>query len=181
MKQKIAEVASIQFIAYALYDFFIILGYFMTIIFYGLQANDTDHDIKEILVQLSKDTIEIKTLCDNGKLWAKKDSDFNPDKPDTYIKRGNIHMFKKTRQGTLLNNKGESQNIDDYEDINDLVEHTTGDLAESLDSAVNRIDYKVETNQLKLFGIRLNTEFFAEIFFFTTSLVVGIIQQVADE
>ena len=68
----------------------------MTIIFYGLQANETDYDIKEILVQLSKDTIEIKTLCDNGKLWAKKESDFNPDITDTFIKRGNIFMFKKT-------------------------------------------------------------------------------------
>ena len=75
----------------------------------------------------------------------------------------------------MLNNKGETFNVDDYEDINDLVEHTTGDLAGSLDSAVNRIDYKVENNQLTLFGIRLNAEFFAEVFFFTISLVVGII------
>ena len=42
----------------------------MIIVTYGMQANDTDFEIKELMIELSKDCIEIKTLCDYGKLWA---------------------------------------------------------------------------------------------------------------
>ena len=52
--------ASILFIGYATFDFFVIMGYFMVILSYGSQANATDFEIKELLVELSKDCNETK-------------------------------------------------------------------------------------------------------------------------
>lgn len=74
---------------------------------YGIQANDTDFEIKELMVELSKDCIEIKTLCDYGKIWAKKLSSFNPDRVGSYVKKNNIFMFMKTPQSTWINDNGE--------------------------------------------------------------------------
>ena len=51
----------------------------------------------------------------------------------------------KTQQGTWINDSGEIiKNLEEYEDINDIVEHQVQDLSTSLDSAVNRIDNKIE-------------------------------------
>ena len=43
-------------------------------------------------MELSKDCIEIKNLCDKGKVWAKKTGNSNED----YLKRGFIFLFEKT-------------------------------------------------------------------------------------
>ena len=86
-------------------------------------------------------------------------------------------MFTKTVDGKWINQNGEIlENLDEYEDINDRVEHQVGDLATSLESIVGRIDYKIENHQLKFFGATLSLEFLAEIVFTLFSLVVGIIQ-----
>ena len=68
----LAAVGSVLFVAYGFFTFFVIFGYFMVIMWKGIQANNTDYQIKELLVLLGKDSIEIKQLCDNGKVWAKK-------------------------------------------------------------------------------------------------------------
>ena len=47
----------------------------MVISYYGYLANNVDFQIKDLLMELSKDCIEIKTLCDKGKVWAKKTTD----------------------------------------------------------------------------------------------------------
>ena len=50
--------------------------------------------MKELMVELYKDCLETKILCDNKRLWAKKSSDLG--KEGTLITSGNIYMFKKT-------------------------------------------------------------------------------------
>ena len=41
-KRYINEVASLMFLGYAFYDFFIIAFYFMILVNYGIETNDTD-------------------------------------------------------------------------------------------------------------------------------------------
>lgn len=71
-KQLLTDVASMLFIGYATFDFFVIMGYFFIILNYGSQANATDFEIKELMVELSKDCSETKQLCDDGRIWARK-------------------------------------------------------------------------------------------------------------
>ena len=66
------DIASLKFIGYAVYDFFIIISYFLITVYNGSEVNSTDFELREIMIGLSKDCIEIKTLCDGGKIWAKK-------------------------------------------------------------------------------------------------------------
>lgn len=54
-------------------------------------------------MELSKDCIEIKNLCDKGKVWAKKTGNSNED----YLKRGFIFLFEKTLLGKYKANTGE--------------------------------------------------------------------------
>ena len=71
-KQKISEVGSILFISYALFDFFIIFGYNLVMMYHGAEANLSLLKVKQIFNKLNKDCIETKTLCDNGRVFAKK-------------------------------------------------------------------------------------------------------------
>ena len=95
------------------------------------------------MVDLGKDGIEIKQLCDNGKVWAKKEKGVND--PNDLIKKDNIYIFKKPSSGGFIAPDGTKlDNLDDYEDINDIVEHQVEDLMTSVDSATGRMDYKIE-------------------------------------
>ena len=134
-----------MFLAYATYDFFIVIGYFMVILNYGKQANQTDFEIKELLVELSKDCNETKQLCDDGRLWSKKNRK-DSDDPSEFIKSGNIYILEKTDKGWRNNNDEMFENLDDFININDKVEHQVGDLLGSIESAISRIDYKIENH-----------------------------------
>ena len=94
------------------------------------------------------------------------------------MKKGNIEIFEKTEDGWRNNNDEIFKNIDDYVNINDKVEHQVGDLLGSIESAIERIDYKIENHQLSFFGANINSGFISELFFVLASLVIGIIQQV---
>ena len=73
-------------------------------------------------MELSKDCLETKTLCDKGKLWAKKSN--KNDKEEEYLKRGNIYMIEKTSNGTWMDNNSETiDSLEMYEDVNNRVEH----------------------------------------------------------
>ena len=117
----------------------------MVILNYGSQANATDFEIKELMVELSKDCNETKQLCDDGRLWARKTKGNNEDTKE-YIKRGNIEIFEETGKGWRNNNDVIYENLDDFININDKVEHQVGDLLGSIESAISRIDYKIENH-----------------------------------
>ena len=153
----------------------------MVISYYGYLANNVDFQIKDLLMELSKDCIEIKTLCDKGKVWAKKTTDAEDEDQKLYLKRGNIYMMQKTSEGYISNTGELLEVLDGYEDVNDRVEHQVGDLATSLDTVISRVDYKIEYNQLQFYGFTLNFEFLVEFFGIVVSLLIGIIQQVYEE
>ena len=121
-------------------------------------------------MELLKDSIEIKTLCENKVLWAKKSQN------DEVIEKGNIYLFNKQEDGTYLNDAGfKLQNLDNYLDINSEVNDQVDYFNENLDKLIQRIDYQIENNQLKFLGFELNFEFLYEFCLIILTLVVGII------
>ena len=159
--------------AYASYDFFVLLGYFLVILYYGVKVNEIDYEFKELLVKLAKDCNEIKTFCDNGRVWMKKS---NNKSTKTRKCGGDIELFEKTKDGKWKNNNGEIyENLDEFININDKVEHQVGDLLTSIESAVDRLDYKIENYQVKFFGTTIDNDFILNIILLVVSLVVGII------
>ena len=55
-----------------MFDFFVIMGYFIFILHNGSEVNKKDLAYKAILVGIAKDCNETKTFCDNGRIWARK-------------------------------------------------------------------------------------------------------------
>ena len=66
-------------------------------------------------------------------------------------------------------------NLYTFENINDKVEHQVGDLSTNLESAIGNIKYKIENEQLSIFGINISNSFIFEICFVLSSLIIGII------
>ena len=97
------------------------------------------------MVELSKDCNETKQLCDDGRLWTKKNGK-ESDNPSEFVKSGNIYILEKTDKGWRNNNDEIFENLDDFININDKVEHQVGDLLGSIESAISRIDYKIENH-----------------------------------
>ena len=76
-KEFIDQIGGVLFISYAFFNFFVIVGYFVQFLIYGAEANQIDQKIKELMVKLSKDCIEAKTLCDNGRIFRRKIGNMN--------------------------------------------------------------------------------------------------------
>ena len=101
-------------------------------------------------MELFKDSIEIKALCENKVLWAKKSN------TESIIK-GNIYLFNKQENGTFNSDSGLNlPNLDDYDDINSEVEQNIDNFNENLDKIIQRIDHQIENHQLKFLGFDLN-------------------------
>ena len=105
-------------------------------------ANQVDFQIKDLLMELANDCVEIETMCCQKKLWAKKTED------NQILKKGNIYLFQKTKNGNYRNQDGELiENIDEYIDINSDVSEQIQDLGSNIESAITRIEYVIENNQ----------------------------------
>ena len=59
------------FIIMSFYDLFVIMAYTIMVIIYGAEANLVDQKIRQILNELERESIEAKTLCDQGLVYQK--------------------------------------------------------------------------------------------------------------
>ena len=119
-KQILFDIASPTFVAYAFFDFFILTWFFVVIVYYGMLANNVDFKIKDIFMNISKDCIDLKALSDKRMIWAKivnlNSSDEDLDKN---IKKDNLFILKKQKNGTWKNEDNLEVDINNYVDIND--------------------------------------------------------------
>ena len=68
------------------------------------------------------------------------------------------------------------KNLNSFIDINDKVEHDVEDLVTATESAMNRIEYKIEHKPLKIMGIEMNYELIFEIVLVVGSVIVAFMQ-----
>ena len=52
MNKPLSTVGSDFFIVHAVWDFTVILGYFLIILVYGSEANNTDFELKDIMIKI---------------------------------------------------------------------------------------------------------------------------------
>lgn len=70
-----------------------------------------------------------------------------------------IHKFKDGQKMKYKSNDGAIyDNLSNFENINDKVERQVEDLVTATESAMSRIEYKIEHKPLTILGLELNYE-----------------------
>jgi hypothetical protein len=137
--KPISEVGSPYFITHSFYTFTVLTGYLITILGYGAQANDIDNKIKDDLIKVQVDINEAIILTNKDRVWEKD---------------GQIHIMTKTDDGKFVSLRDDKvyDNLDDFVSKKEEVEENTGILAEQVQLGIDRMDYKLENQQLSIFG-----------------------------
>jgi hypothetical protein len=162
------------FIIQSFYDFFVVFLYFIVrLIIYGAEANIIDQKIRTELNELEKESIEAKTLCDLGLIYQKTQKiDQKFDLKNIFIihkiEEKNKKCFFKDHEGTKY-----SSISNQFIPINDEVEAIVADLDTAIESAVSRIEYKIEHLPLKLMGLVMDYELITNLVLLIGSIIIA--------
>ena len=83
-KKPLSAVGSPYYITHSIWDFSVIFGYFLIILIYGSEANNTDYLLRDLLTKIQID-------CNEAVILAHGDNVFE--------KNGDVHIIIKTKDG----------------------------------------------------------------------------------
>ena len=141
-------------------------------VIYGAEANIIDQKIRTVFNLLNKESIEAKTLCDLGLVYQKTKT------ADAPLTVENLFIIHKMSDGSFTDQDGKKYDSisRDFIPINDKVEHQVMDLDIAIESAVDRIEYKIEHFPLKLAGLEMNYELILNFVVLVGSVIVAFMQ-----
>lgn len=167
------EVGPPDFLIYGFYSFIVCMYEFSFILAYGSEANALDTKIKEYLLNFTQECSDSRHLGMEEAVWEKDGKIYilRPTEEKNY--EGTYTSFEDGKVYPSLDGKPAG-----FTSKNEELIEKQEVIKEEIGIAIERLDYKLENQQLSIFGFVMNFELIYNIFTLIVASVGSIVQTV---
>ena len=165
------EVGPPDFLIYGFYSFFVCMYEFGFILAYGSEANALDTKIKEYLLNFTQECSDSRHLGMEEAVWEKDGKIYilrptvNDTDTFTSFEDGKVYP---SLDGKPVGFTSKNEELIEKQEV----------IKEEIALAIERLDYKLENQQLSIFGFVMNFELIYDIVTFIFFTVGSIVQTI---